>query len=185
MVLLHKQRHFTKRVQVRGHSGGSLTSITNMAGMLASKILGKVDLASVTKALGGLALGGLASYGVNKALNRLSPEGTEAMVKPPLTVGPVPQGTLRGDILPVKNSIQVIDPANHYIDLPDGKMKVSNVIVHQTPVSNVTVPQTPVRRRYGGKISPRKGIDKFLNNKSKDILNGLLGSKSGTGIYKM
>jgi hypothetical protein len=180
MVLLHKKHQFKQRVLIKGKRGGGLSTVISKAGWLASQALSRVDTVSLTKALGGLALGGLGAYGIGKAANYIGKIAHDAMVEPPLTVDTPPQGTLKG-MLPVRNTIEIIDPSNHTIDLGDGKMKLSNTIMYKTP--------PPIRKnRYGGGLSKRKSggnLNKILNNKSKDILNGLLSGKQGKGIYQI
>jgi len=184
MVLLHKKSHFMRRVYVRGKHGGSLSTVISKAGLLASHALSRVDAASLTKALGGLALGGLATYGVGKAASYLGKLAHDAMVEPPLTIDTPPQGTLKGDMLPVKNTIEVIDPNNHTINLGDGRVKLSNTVMYNnTPLNSVY--------RYGSGLKGRRrksggNLNKILNNKSKDILNGLISApKQGKGIYQI
>jgi hypothetical protein len=189
MVLLLNKNHFKRRYHIKNQSGrhiihgGSLSTIITKAGLLASRALSNVDTATLAKTLGGLALGGLGAYGVGKAANYFGKVVHDAMVEPPLTVDTPPQGTFKGDILPVRNTMEIIDPSNHTIDLPDGKVKSTNTIMYKNnPMNNVY--------RYGqglkGKRKSGGNLNKILNNKSKDILNGLLsGQKHGKGIYQI
>jgi hypothetical protein len=108
----------------------------------------------------------------------------DAMVEPPLTIDTPPQGTLKGDMLPVKNTIEVIDPKNHTINLGDGRVKLSNTVMYNNPPLNSVY-------RYGSGLKGKRrksggNLNKILNNKSKDILNGLISApKKGKGIYQI
>ena len=211
-------------------------TVSNAVGNIASTLISKINFGHLAKSFGGFALGSLASYGVNKAIEKFSNPNkavVNAVHDPKLTIDAAPQGLLRGDILPVKNTIERIDPSNHTISLPDGYVKNLNTISksdNYTSIDN-TIPKK--RNLYGGKITKKKkgkgnfdmmyssqrnkewehdprdyvdhedGIDlkfgrrtnemtvskigkrkqsggnlhKILNNKSKDILKGILHEK--------
>jgi len=73
--------------------------------------------------LGAAAWTGLAGYAVKKGMEGMISDKKDEV--PPLTSAPVPQGTFKHDILPVKNDITIVNPENHYIDLPNGMKKTT------------------------------------------------------------
>ena len=62
--------------------------------------------------LGGAAWAGLASYAVKKGIEGMISDKRDEV--PPLSSAPVPQGTFKHDILPVKNDITIVNPKNQY-----------------------------------------------------------------------
>jgi len=183
VLLIH--RHLYHRTHVRGHRGGSLLNLLPVLGKAASSMLTGANLSTLAKTLGGIAIGNIASYGTTKLIQHLehspvnNPFPIGPIHSPQLTVGGLPQGTLYGDMLPVKNSIEVINPKNHTISLPDGNVKSTTTIIHNAR-----------SRANGGGIRKRSqaktggNLNKILSSKSKDILKGLVGHK-GSGLNIM
>ena len=185
MVILYKKHHLFHKVHVRGHSGGTILNFVPSAGSLlgnvASSLISKLDFSNIAKTLGGLAVGSIASYGVNKFLNNASGEKSIGPIPDPqLTIGSIPQGILKDDVLPLRDNIEVVNPKNHVIHLSDGMVKNVNTI--EKP------PDT--RRAYGAGLYKRKksggNLNKILSQKSKDILSGIVSDKKqGRGMYRM
>jgi len=103
MVLLYKKHHLFKKTYVRGQSGGSLLSfvpaVTSLASNAASGILSKIDYSNIIRTLGGLAVGSVASYGMNKALENYSNKNNSetpinVVHNPELTIGAILQGIM-------------------------------------------------------------------------------------------
>ena len=164
MPIIIPSRSNRRKIFIRGAKNGSgiIDSVTS------AMIESGLPWEKIFAGLGGAAWAGLASYAVKKGIEGMISDKRDEV--PPLSSAPVPQGTFKHDILPVKNDITIVNPENHYIDLPDGMKKTTGDII------------TAPRRKYGGKIKKTKQVDRILNDKSKQILMNM---KSGSGIYKL
>ncbi len=165
MPLISNKR-LAKKVTIRGKRGKGIVDTATMAlistGLPWEKILASIGAATYST-LGALAL--------KKIFDRTikTPEQPPAIMS-----APIPQGTLKGDMVQVKEAgITRIDPQNHMVDLPEDLVKTTEGI------KKLKIPKT------GKGVRPKrapKNINNLLNEKSKDILKGL---KSGKGIFQI
>lgn len=165
MPIIIPSKSNRRRIFIRGAKNGSGIIDSATSAMIESGLPWEKIFAGI----GGAAWAGLASYAVKKGIEGMISDKRDEV--PPLSSAPVPQGTFKHDILPVKNDITIVNPENHYIDLPNGMKKTTGDIVIERP-----------RKKYGGKIKKSNQVDKILNDKSKQILMNM---KSGRGIYKI
>ena len=182
LVQHHRKKH---HMYIKGHRGGSLLLDVAQHALINSGL----PWDKIFSTIGGLTYGALTSYGIHKVVNHFTkPKNGDHM---PLSVSPAPQGTLKGDILPVKNDIQVVNPENHYIDLPDGRKVVGANQVIVEPQAKIGYGMMKKKTKKGGRVMgnpmPSPGVkthnlDNILNNKSQQILQHL---RTGSGIMKM
>lgn len=195
-IIHHSQMKKNHRIYIRGAKKGSGIVDTVLMKMIKSGLPFEKMLAS----LGAAAWGALGTYGVKKGIDYITKpkQVISAMNEPPLTVSPGPQGTLKNDILPVKNDITIVNPENHMIDLPDGMKKMTVGTVYDSKQGKYISGSGMKKKKRGGQMPcitnqngvricpspgpPRMGIDGILNNKSKEILSNL---RMGSGIMKL
>ena len=117
MPIIIPSRSNRRRIFIRGAKNGSgiIDSVTS------AMIESGLPWEKIFAGLGGAAWAGLASYAVKKGIEGMISDKRDEV--PPLSSAPVPQGTFKHDILPVKNDISIVNPGNHYIDLPNGMKK--------------------------------------------------------------
>jgi len=164
-IILPSKKSNRRRIFIKGAKNGS-GIIDNITSMMINSGL---PWEKIFAGLGAAAWTGLAGYAATKGIESFISDKKDMI--PPLSSAPVPQGTFKSDILPVKNDITIVNPENHYIDLPNGMKKTTGDIVIDRP-----------KRKYGGKIKQNKQVNKILNEKSKQILMNM---KTGKGIYNI
>lgn len=163
-LILPSKKSNRRKIFIKGAKNGS-GIIDNVTSMM---IHSGLPWEKIFAGLGGAAWTGLAGYAAKKGLETFFSDKRDSI--PPISSAPVPQGTFKHDILPVKNDVTIVNPANHYIDLPDGMVKATGNIIHAP------------KRKYGGRIKQNKQVDRILNQKSKQILMNM---KTGKGIYNI
>ena len=182
---VHGLKHYTNTTnKKRGY--GIMTPIVDIAKGALSSLFHSLPFGKISAVLGGLGASALSAYGIKKLVDKkhekkmepkkinlskhpeLNPEGLPYKVKSPK------EGTLTGDLLPVTNTLDRMDPMNSAINLPDG-VKALNGNYIQTPMMHTSVMGMGMKKH--GRGSKKQNLEAMLSNKSKDILHGLVKRK--------
>lgn len=188
MVLVYKKYQLNKKVKGKGMTG---TLMKSMNGILTKKMFNKL-----AKSLVRGAVTAVGTYGANKLLGdpssskNITTMGNEReeytlLNDPALTMAPSKQGVIQGDILPVRNTLEYVNPMNHTIDLPGNVEKpigaLNNNTGNQVVQKRKRVPGSGMSKKAFNSITD-PALEQILNNKSKQILNGIIGKK-GSGLF--